>query len=86
MAGVFGGNQIDLPEYAQRPKSNILQIADWCGDYVKGAFFHFISVVSLQYDRSKAFLMWSITGDESRSRTLMTSNRASSFMSPYFDR
>jgi hypothetical protein len=37
MAGVFGGNQIDFLQHANRPKRYIFKVADGCGNNIKGA-------------------------------------------------
>jgi hypothetical protein len=34
VAGVFSGNQVYFLEDADRPGTEILQVADWCGDQV----------------------------------------------------
>ena len=36
-AGIFGGDQIDLLQHANRPKSDIFEVAIGCGNNIKSA-------------------------------------------------
>ena len=37
MAGIFGGNQVDFLQHANRPKSYIFKVADGCGNDIERA-------------------------------------------------
>ena len=47
-AGVFRGNQVNLPEHAQRPEGNVLQIADRRGHHIKNALCFLVHCTAFQ--------------------------------------